>query len=387
MIARRTTLNRTLKFMFALYGIWPGMSYVLIYRLFWVVVLAFIEYCHYYYFLENVYTADFLDLVDCVCSFLLYNKMIIKFILFWLNQQNLIKIMSIMTDDWNDCAKSDIGLREMEYKAKISDCLINSIVMLHAIETCACCTGTMLKIIQVTNRTEQLTYMHKFDMPFDVHTQLMYRSILFAEFIAALTIGCAAGATNIFVLCLTLHVAGQMDVLRNWFTQLVPRANENKHESTVIMLKRIVRKHQKIIDFSDSIERFYNLITFMQLTSNMIMICSLGFVILRSLDRPNAVELIVRSFLFYVITNLEAFIFCFAGEYLSNKSKSVGSAAYNTPWYNLKPSDGRVLLIIILRSQKQLTLTAGKMVDLSLESFASIMKASGSYLSVLLAMQ
>ncbi|XP_014487188.1 PREDICTED: uncharacterized protein LOC106750980, partial [Dinoponera quadriceps] len=68
-------------------------------------------------------------------------------------------------------------------------------------------------------------------------------------------------------------------------------------------------------------------------------------------------------------------------------SKSVGIAAYNTPWYNLKPSDGRVLLFIILRSQKQLTLTAGKMVDLSLESFASIMKASGSYLSVLLAMQ
>ncbi|XP_014480070.1 PREDICTED: odorant receptor 45b-like [Dinoponera quadriceps] len=363
------------------------MSCVLICRLFWTVMLAFIEYCHYYYFVEHMYTADFIDLVDCICGFLAYGKVFIKIILFWLNQQNVIKIMSIMADDWDDCAKSDIGLRETEYKAKISDCLINFVVMLHAMETCACCSSTMLKILQVTNRTEELTYMHKFDMPFDVNTQLMYRSILFSEFIAAMTISCVAGATNILVLSLTLHAAGQMDVLRNWFTQLVPLANENKHKSTVIMLKRIVRKHQKIIDFSETIESLYSLIAFMQFTSNMIMICSLGFVIVTSIGGPDVVEMIVRSLLFFTITNLEAFIFCFAGEYLNNKSKSVGIAAYNTPWYNLKPSDGRVLLIIILRSQKQLTLTAGKMVDLSLESFASIMKASGSYLSVLLAMQ
>jgi len=30
-------------------------------------------------------------------------------------------------------------------------------------------------------------------------------------------------------------------------------------------------------------------------------------------------EQIIRSLLFYTITNLEAFIFCYAGEYLNNK--------------------------------------------------------------------
>jgi len=37
------------------------------------------------------------------------------------------------------------------------------------------------------------------------------------------------------------------------------------------------------------------------------------------MGNPDAIEQIIRSLLFYTVTNLEAFIFCFAGEYLSNK--------------------------------------------------------------------
>lgn len=107
------------------------------------------------------------------------------------------------------------------------------------------------------------------------------------------------------------------------------------------------------------------------------------------------------------MTNIEAFIFCYAGEYLSNKvgdnynnlkilykimikfkklrhvckiflhlyfyqSKSIGLAAYNIAWYELEPEYSRILLFIILRAQKQLTLTVGKMTDLSLRCFASV---------------
>ncbi|KAL0120391.1 hypothetical protein PUN28_008219 [Cardiocondyla obscurior] len=67
-------------------------------------------------------------------------------------------------------------------------------------------------------------------------------------------------------------------------------------------------------------------------------------------------------------------------------SKSIANAAYNTFWYNAKPNESRILLILILRSQKQLTITIGKFNNLSLEVFANILKASASYVSVLLAM-
>lgn len=39
----------------------------------------------------------------------------------------------------------------------------------------------------------------------------------------------------------------------------------------------------------------------------------------QSVGSPNAMKQIVKSFFFFVITNLEAFLFCYVGEYLTNK--------------------------------------------------------------------
>lgn len=58
--------------------------------------------------------------------------------------------------------------------------------------------------------------------------------------------------------------------------------------------------------------------------------------------------------------------------YMCTQSKEVGTAAYDSAWYELKPENSRILILVILRAQKQLTLTAGKMMDLSLESFTSV---------------
>ncbi|KAL0134071.1 hypothetical protein PUN28_001145 [Cardiocondyla obscurior] len=161
-----------------------------------------------------------------------------------------------------------------------------------------------------------------------------------------------------------------MDILHAWLINFAPQDSGRKHE--LITTDKIIQKHQKIINFSKNVENLYSYIALLQFASNTIMICSLAFLIVSAIGTPDAVEQIIRTLLFYAITNLEAFVFCYAGEYLNNKSKAVGNAAYNSTWYNLKPKDSRILSFIILRSQKQLTLTVGKMADLSLEYFASV---------------
>ncbi|XP_032669916.1 uncharacterized protein LOC116843557 [Odontomachus brunneus] len=205
---RRSTLNRTLKYMFILFGIWPDMSYVLVCRVFWIVSIVFVEYCHYRYFLTHIYTAELLDLVDCLCSFLACSKVFFKFILFWLKQRNFIEILSMMEDDWDECAKSDMEFREVECKAKTSDRIINSIVMLHTISVIAYCAGVILNDADVTDRTTELPFVIKLDIPFDVNTQLIYRSILIVEFLFVIMCTLAAGITNALLLTLVsqLHV-------------------------------------------------------------------------------------------------------------------------------------------------------------------------------------
>ncbi|EGI58898.1 Putative odorant receptor 92a, partial [Acromyrmex echinatior] len=371
-MTRKSTLNHTLKFMLTLCGIWPGTSYVLPCRIFWIVSLTITLFCHYRYFLTHVHSAEILDLMDCLSSFLAYSKIIIKFLVFWLNERKFVEILTVMAEDWNDCANSDISIRETTRKAKISDRFTNAIITLHTTTVVAYCIGIIIADVDVTNTTKELPLVNKVEIPFDINTQFTYRTVLITEFLLMILCGWAAGITNSLLLSLIIHVGGQMDVLQRWLAEFIPKEIENEQKSVVITTNKIILKHQKIIQISDSIESLYTYIALLIFASNTILMCSLGFLIVTAIGSPNAVEQIMKSLLFYTITNLEAFIFCYAGEYLNNKSKEIGFATYNCAWYNLKSKDSRILLFIILRSQKQLTLTAGKIMDLTLESFTSV---------------
>ncbi|KAF3430712.1 hypothetical protein E2986_08053 [Frieseomelitta varia] len=81
---------------------------------------------------------------------------------------------------------------------------------------------------------------------------------------------------------------------------------------------------------------------------------------------------LINILLFYIAITLEAFVFSYAGEYLNNKSLSISTSAYGSSWYLLDPRDRRVMILLMIRSQRQLTITAGKFMDLSMETFAKV---------------
>lgn len=70
-----------------------------------------------------------------------------------------------------------------------------------------------------------------------------------------------------------------MDILCCWLTNLVPEEREESPASVAVMTNKIIQKHQKIIIFSEYIEDLYTYIALVQFTSNTVLICSLGFLI------------------------------------------------------------------------------------------------------------
>ncbi|KAL6254497.1 hypothetical protein P5V15_014550 [Pogonomyrmex californicus] len=381
---RKNTPNNTSKFMLTLCGIWPGASCVFLFRTLWVVSMGVSSFLLCRYFASHMYSAEIMDLMECLSSLIAHTKIMFKFFVFWFNQRKFIEILTDMAEDWSDSANSDISMRETLQKAKLSDRITNAVITLHTMTIVTFCIGIFLANVDVNDGIE-LPFATKIDIPFEIKTQSTYRIILLIEFLHLICCGWAAGITNSLLLTLVLHTVGQIEITRHWLVNLV--SHENNHTSFIETTSKIIEKHKKIINFSRNIESLYSYIALLQFVSNTLMICMLGFLIVTAIGSPDAVKQILKSFLFYTITNLEAFIFCYAGEYLHNKSKEIGVAAYDSKWYNLKSKKSRILLFIMLRSQKQLSLTVGKMTDLSLETFTSIMNASGSYLSMLLAMQ
>ncbi|XP_077261627.1 odorant receptor 4-like [Temnothorax americanus] len=386
-MANKRTINRTVELMLTMFGVWPGISCVLLYRVFWMITLAINQFLHYRYFVIHFHFDNLFDLMDCLSSFLAHVKLTVKLIIFSLKQRKFIEILTMTAEDWKDCDNTDVELRETAKKAKLSSRICNGLIILHTIAAFAYVVGILLADADVTNPTAELPLMMKMEYPFGIDTQRKYRLVLATQFVFVMVCSWGAGLFNALFLTLTLHVGSQINILLCWLTEVGYKDINRTNESFFTGMAKIIRKHQSIINLSEKIENLYSYIALLQFTSNTLMICSLGFLIVTAIGSPDASEKIVRSLLFYAVTNLEAFIFCFAGEYLSNKSKAIGNAAYNSAWYDMKAKDSRVLLFIILRSQRQLQLTAGKMAVLSLEYFTTIMKASGSYLSVLLAMK
>ncbi|XP_018364893.1 PREDICTED: odorant receptor 4-like [Trachymyrmex cornetzi] len=124
----------------------------------------------------------------------------------------------------------------------------------------------------------------------------------------------------------------------------------------------------------------------MQVIWNTLVICGLVFIIIISFHIETGLSVIIKSVFSYLAVIAEIFILCFAGEYLNLKSKSIADAAYESLWYDLSSNNKKTIPFIILRSHKQLVITAGKITNLSLETFTSIIKASASYVSILHAM-
>ena len=138
----------------------------------------------------------------------------------------------------------------------------------------------------------------------------------------------------------------------------------------------------------------------------IIYITSIIFNVRKSIGRPNAATIIVKSLGFYLIMNFEVFMFCFAGEYLSSKVNiniynillinklNFFLCLYNSLAYRVEQletlhtipvgrfQDRRIILFLIMRSQNQLTITVGKFMNLSLERYVSVRMLSKYFCTI-----
>ncbi|KAL0133983.1 hypothetical protein PUN28_001119 [Cardiocondyla obscurior] len=219
---------------------------------------------------------------------------------------------------------------------------------------------------------------------FEVLESPLFECVLATQILCILSIASVVGMINALLATLVIHVGGQVDIMRQAIMEV---HSTNDLTISLNVFRDLVRRHRKIIALSNDIESLFSTISLLQLLWNTLIICCTGFMIILALSSSKAaMAILMKSMFLYIAKTLEVFVFCYAGEFLSSKSKSISDVVYESLWYDMVPSDRRILLFIMVRSQKRLTITAGKVFDLTLEGFMSVMKASASYMSVLHAM-
>ncbi|KAF7383510.1 hypothetical protein HZH66_012860 [Vespula vulgaris] len=368
-------INQLVEFSLRLIGLWPGYSYVIVHRFLWVITMCLILFFQYWYIVIHLTSGDLPDLMDCLSITMSNSVFFIKLIILWMKNRIFDDILKMMTDDWLDSIDKKENHETMSNRVQLSQRYSRFFVSSYSIG--------LIFFSSFALFTQEKQLILKMELPFDITKSPIYELVNIVIFLQEFMATSMSSMLSALLVTLILHVDGQVEIICHQLSDISSLIQKGKSCSKILKLS--IYKHQRIINFTDNIENIFTYIALIQFLSNTLVICSLGFLIITSLDSEQRNVILAKTIPYYVLANLEAFALCYAGEYLSSKSTDIERAAYHSNWYELDPSESRFLLLLMIRSQKRFVITAGKFMDLSLEVFASMLKASGSYVSVLYA--
>ncbi|XP_041979496.1 odorant receptor Or1-like [Aricia agestis] len=149
-------------------------------------------------------------------------------------------------------------------------------------------------------------------------------------------------------------------------------------------LKRCAVQHEACLRSARRIEDYFSFAILVQFCVSMLIICVSAYQL--AFATTNASEKIGMAF-YLIVMAYQVFVYCYQGNELLLESENLLGAAYECPWYKLGVRSRRSLLIIMTRTRRVATLTAGGFTVISLSCFTSIIKASYSFYTVLQQME
>ncbi|PBC34552.1 Odorant receptor 33a [Apis cerana cerana] len=102
----------------------------------------------------------------------------------------------------------------------------------------------------------------------------------------------------------------------------------------------------------------------------------------REWEDSNAMAMVIYV-VFQVTCVIGTFSVCYVGQLLLDESENIRQAYNTLNWYRLPVNKARSLILLILMSHYPIKVTAGRIMDLSLVTFTSIIKSAVGYMNML----
>ncbi|KAK2583188.1 hypothetical protein KPH14_009208 [Odynerus spinipes] len=183
----------------------------------------------------------------------------------------------------------------------------------------------------------------------------------------------AAGTCSLAAVC-TMHACGQLQVLMNWLEHLVD-GREDMCDDLDKRMANIIQRHVHTLDFISMTEELLNKISLVEIVGCTLNMCLLGYYCIMEWDVSEVLGCLTYVIILTSVT-FNIFIFCYIGELLTEQCAKLGDRSYMIDWYHLPGKKSQALILIISMSRITTKLTAGNLMELSLNSFSdvSIMK-------------
>ncbi|THK33033.1 odorant receptor 13a [Diachasma alloeum] len=210
-----------------------------------------------------------------------------------------------------------------------------------------------------------------------------YEIVFATQWVSGLVMYTITVATCSLAAVLTLHACGQLKIVMSRIDDFVGSSVDTEKMLTD-RLGEIVELHHRALQLVVKIEGILNEICFVEFIGCTMNICFLGYYTITELEqgKTSAIALVTYTFLMTSFT-FNIFIFCYIGELLNQQGRKVGTTAYMIEWYELPGKSACGLILLLAMSNSPITITAGKMVELSYATFCNVLKTAMAYFNLL----
>ncbi|KYM88525.1 Putative odorant receptor 13a [Atta colombica] len=178
-----------------------------------------------------------------------------------------------------------------------------------------------------------------------------------------------------FLSLLVFHVCGQLENLKIRIIHL------DKFQNFENTLSQSVQNHIRLIRFINIIDEIFTLMLLGTLFYLGILFALNGFLLCSIISQGRDLSIPRLTFIITIFVNAfgHTCVYCAVGEILVAQCEGIYQAAYKYKWYNLEPKKAKNLMMIMIRANKSLYLTAGKLFPMTMSTFCNLLKTSGDY--------
>ncbi|XP_018363122.1 PREDICTED: uncharacterized protein LOC108761206 [Trachymyrmex cornetzi] len=205
----------------------------------------------------------------------------------------------------------------------------------------------------------------------------MHKIFCIIDVIALILASIANQGNDALFLNATLHICGQMKILRANFLNF-----DIKDLHIYDRFNVLIERHKYLIKLARELAEMISFVLLIELFIISILLCIMGFQLILQLGENNVV-LITKNIMVQSTFITQLTLYSVIGDYLKSEMEEIGLSIYQSNWYNFPAKLTRHMIFILMCSDSPVALQAGNFIVVNLITYVSILKASLSYLSVL----
>ncbi|KAL6417799.1 hypothetical protein ACFW04_012527 [Cataglyphis niger] len=202
--------------------------------------------------------------------------------------------------------------------------------------------------------------------------------------------GTAMVATGLMLIAYLKHACGMLRIVSYRIKKAINMQNNVSPKNEIAMYKGIIYAvdiHRTAMKFSTFLFSYLHLSHFFLIIVGVVCLSLNLYAISEIVLYGGDIDQFLLHFLIVIIIFIYLFFANYAGQELTDHNNDIFFAVYSVQWYAAPLHIQRLILFLLQRGSKALNLNLGGVSILSLQFFATLLKASISYFTVMYSTQ